>query len=264
MKFFIEKKIVHVHKKAYKIIKAQIAKKPDSLIGLAVGKTMDALYTLVSKDAKNNSIFWRKVKLFQIDENLGISPNSTFSFNHEVRKELKELIKIINPKNLFLINGQENLKFIIKQAYGFIKKNKGFDLIILGLGPEYDPHIAYNTTGKSFLNSKMRVVDLHPKLIESIKKKMHKGTPGRVSKKGITLGIKDILEAKKILLIAYGKEKAKSIKLAFSGKVNLKKASASALQLHKDLIVVVDKHAGLSLQGGLKSRRSNPDRLILK
>ena len=62
--------------------------------------------------------------------------------------------------------------------------------------------------------------------------------------KGLTIGIKDILETKKVLLIAYGKEKAKSVKLTFKGKVDTKRASASALQMHKNLDVVMDKEAG--------------------
>ena len=207
------------------------------------------MYKLISKDAKKYPKIWSKVKLFQIDENIGVSPSNSLSFNYELRKKLKPLFKIVDSKNIFLIDGTENTKTTIKEAYRFIKHNKGIDLIILGIGPEYDPHIAYNTTGKSSLDSKMRVVNLHPKIVEKIKQRdgetaRRRKTPTR----GITLGIKDILECKKALLIAYGKEKAKSIKLAFGEKVNMKRASASALLLHKDLYVVVDKDAALNLK----------------
>ena len=78
------------------------------------------------------------------------------------------------------------------------------------------------------------MVELHPKIVQKI---------SALRIKGITLGIKDILEAKHILLIAYGKDKAKSLKLAFCGKVNMKRASASVLQLHKNLFVIADKDA---------------------
>ena len=235
MKLFITKDKKTSDKKAFSIIKKQILKKSDSLIGLACGKTTDNLYKLISNDAKKYPKRWSRLKLFQIDENLGAPANSSLSFNYEIRKELKNLFKIINPKNMFLIDGTTNPKITIKEAKTFIKKNKGIDLIILGLGPYYDPHIAYNTSGKSSINSRMRVVELHPKVGACCSKPLQHIT------KGITLGIKDILECKKALLIAYGKEKAKSLKLAFSGKVNMKKASASALLLHKDLYVVVDK-----------------------
>jgi len=152
--------------KAFEVIKKQIIKKPDSLIGFAVGKTTDGLYKLISKDAKKNASVWKRVKLFQIDEKIGISSNSANSFNFEIRKELKDLLKIIKKENVFLIDGIKNPKKTIKEAYSFIRRNKGIDLIILGIGPEYDPHIAYNTTSKSSINSRMRVVKLHPKTVQ--------------------------------------------------------------------------------------------------
>ena len=264
MKLLIAKNKSSGDKKAFEIIKAQVMKKPGSLIGLAVGKTTDGLYKLISRDAVKNPKTWKKVKLFQIDENLRVAPNLKISFNYEIRKKLKNLLEVTNSKNIFLMDGTENPNKIIKSAYKFIHKNKGIDLIIIGIGHEYDPHIAYNTTGKSGLNSRMRVVDLHPKAIHVIVRRLEESTRqshnvleiaspepalseanvARNNIQGITLGIKDILETKKVLLIAYGKEKAKSIKLAFKGKVNSKRASASALQLHKNLEVVIDKNAG--------------------
>jgi len=215
--------------------------KPDSLIGFAVGKTTDGLHKLISKDAKKNPKRWKKLKAFQIDENIGAPPNSLISFSYELRKELKNLFKILNPKNIFLIDGTKKSKTTIKEAYSFIRKNKGFDLIVLGLGPEYDPHIAYNTAGQSSINSRMRVVRLHPKVSKKLRDKAGKSLPWQAPTKGITIGLKDILDSKKILLIVYGKEKAKSLRLALK-KVSTKVAPASALLLHKDLYVLVDKN----------------------
>lgn len=247
MRIFIEKNKKDVDKKAFETVKRQVLKKPDLLIGLAVGKTTDNLYKLISKDSKKKPKKWGRIKLFQIDENLGVSPNSKTSFNFEVRNELKDLLKILNPGNVFLIDGTIKPADTIKEAYAFIKRNKGINLIILGLGPEYDPHIAYNTTGKSSLNSRMRVVDLHPKTVKRINVGASPNLPLQRITKGITLGIKDILECKKVLLVAHGKDKAKSLKLALSN-VDMKKSSASALLLHKDLHVVVDKHAAKYLE----------------
>ena len=252
MKIFTRKSTKECNKKAFEIVKSQVLVKPDLLIGLAVGKTTDDLHKLISNDAAKNPSIWKKIKLFQIDENLGLSSQHSLSFNFEIRKELKNLFKITNPKNIFLIDGVQNPKITIKEGYKFIKNNKGIDLIILGLGPEYDPHIAYNTTGKSSLNSTMRVVDLHPKIVKKLMGETCHGmsqqkAPQKASTKGITLGIKDILETKKALLIAFGKDKAKSVSLALNKKINMKKASASALLLHKDLIVVLDKDAGNDL-----------------
>ncbi|GEM_PF-3518894 len=240
MQLFIAKNKNFGDKIAFEVIKKQITAKPDSLIGFAVGKTTNKLHRLISKDVLNHKKQWEKIKVFQIDENLGVSPKSPLSFNNEIERELKNLLKAANPKNIFLMDGTKNPKTTIKKANDFIKKNKGIDLIILGLGPEYDPHIAYNTSGKSGLNSRLRVVALHKKTIEELSK----GSINQTPTKGITVGIKDILDVKKVLLIAYGKDKAKSLKLALK-KVNMKKASASALLLHNDLTVVIDNEAAM-------------------
>ena len=239
MKFYITKNKKQGDKKAFGIIKKQALKKPDSLIALAAGKTTDGLHKLISKDVKRFPKRWQKIKILQIDENLGLSPNSPLSFNFELRKELKSLFMILPSKNIFFINGTKNPKQTIKEAYRFIKQNKGIDLITLGIGPEYDPHIAYNVSGKSSLRSKMRVVRLHPKYVETCRSR---GVPWHAPTKGITLGIKDILKARSIVLMAYGKNKAKSIELAFkSKKINITKVPASAIHLHKNAYVVVDK-----------------------
>ena len=190
MRLFISKNKKSGDKKAFKLIKEQILRKKDALIGLAVGKTTDSLYSLISKDVTKNKQSWKKVKLFQIDENLGIPSSSPLSFNYEIRKELSNLFKIVNPKNIFLIDGRDKPHITIKKAYKFLKLHGGIDLLILGIGPEYDPHIAYNTTGKSSLDSKMRMVELHPTV------RACRGKPY-----GITIGIKDILNAKKIAII---------------------------------------------------------------
>lgn len=245
--FFISKNKKTGSKKAFDIICSQIKRKPTSIIGLAAGRTTDILHKLISRDAKKNPKAWKKIKILQIDEILGASPSSSLSFNYELRKELKPLLSILPKKNVFLINGTKNPKITINKTYNFINKGKGIDLITLGIGPSYDTHIAYNPKGKSSINSKMRVVKLHPRTIKNIKKRVN----GRLDKKynkGITLGIKDILKSKKALLMAFGKEKKKSLNNALERKIDVKNVPASALQLHKDLTVITDINACKNLK----------------
>ena len=234
---------------AFKYIKAQIKKKPASLLALAAGRTTDGLHKLISNSAKKNPHFWRQVKVLQIDEIVGAKPTSSLSFNFELNCELKDLFKIIKTKNVCLINGNQNFKKTISNLKKFISKNKGIDLITLGIGPHYDPHIAYNTKGKAFLNSSVHVVKLHPKTARNIKKRIKekKGGIKKSFKKGVTLGIKDILGAKKAILLAYGEEKSRSLDLAFNKNIDVKNVPGSALQLHKNLYIVTDKLAGKCL-----------------
>lgn len=228
MNLFIFRNKQLTSKKAFQIIKKQVKIKPDTLIGLAAGKTTDSLYKLISKDALKHPKIWSRIKVFQIDERVGACHGKPLqSFNFELRSELKPLFKLLKPKNIFLMDGSKNPNLTIKEAKRFLKKNKEIDLLILGIGPKYDPHIAYNTRGKTKLNSSFRIIRL-------FKSKL----------KGITIGTKEILQSKKILLLAYGKDKAKSMELAFKKKININKVPASALQLHKDLYVVIDRDAG--------------------
>ena len=233
MKLFILKNKKAGDKKAFEIIKKQVKTKPNSLIGLAAGKTTDSLYKLISKDVLNYPKAWVKSKIFQIDEKLG--KDSRKSFSHELQQELKPLFKILSPENIFLMDGNKNPKLTIKNAKHFLKEK--IDFLILGIGPEYDPHIAYNTKGQTNLKSSIRVINLHVV-----------GSPSRGAQiRGITIGIKEILASKKILLLAYTKKKADSLHLAFNGKVDIKNVPASALQLHKNLFIVIDKDAGCKI-----------------
>src|SRR3990167_8868015 len=102
MKLFILKNKKAGDKKAFEIIKKQVKTKPNSLIGLAAGKTTDSLYKLISKDVLNYPKVWSKIKIFQIDEKLG--KDSRKSFSYELQKELKPLFKTLSPENIFLMD----------------------------------------------------------------------------------------------------------------------------------------------------------------
>ena len=110
MKLFILDNKKQANKKAFLIIQKQILKKPNSLIGLAAGKTTDGLYKLISKNAKASPNKWKKLKLLQIDENLDFSPDSPKSFNFEIRQELRDLIKLIKKGNVFLMDSTRSTK----------------------------------------------------------------------------------------------------------------------------------------------------------
>jgi len=200
------------------IILKQVTKKQSSILGLATGKTMIPIYKKLTK------INFSKTKTFNLDEYL--NSNKLRSFMN------KYLFNKINIKkeNIFFLDGKTNNPAKECEQYEKqIKKNK-IDLQILGIGR--NTHIGFNEPGSKF-NSKTRKV----KLTEQTRKDNPNSEPY-----ALTMGIKTILQAKKIILIATGKHKARAVKQTIESKPSIE-IPATALQKHKNTIFILDKAA---------------------
>ena len=129
----------------------------------------------------------------------------------------------VNKKRIFLING--DTKNSEKECFNYEKriKENPIDLQLLGIGE--NGHIGFNEPGSS-RNSKTRVVKLT-----------------HIEGTAITMGIKTIMKAKKIILLASGKKKAKAIYGLVKGKIT-EEVPASFLREHKDFILIIDRKAG--------------------
>lgn len=209
---------------ATSLVKEQLNKKPSSTLGLSTGKTMIPFYNHL-KCAK---LDFSKAKTFNQDEYLYPDKKTRsyaqymsyyFLKNDNIKKENFH-IPPYNPSDS---------KKAAEEYEKKITKAK-VDLQILGLGR--NGHIGFNEPGSSF-SSKTRVV----KLTDSTKKANHTS-----SGLAITIGISTILKAKKIILIATGKHKARAVKAMLQGPVS-PKCPASVLRKHKDVIILLDKKA---------------------
>jgi len=212
MQIIKTKNYKELSEKAFKIISKEIKKKPNSKIGFATGKTPIELYKKLAKSKINFS----KIKAFNLDEYYPIKKTNKKSFYYYMQKRIIKPLKI---SKYFLLNGEDNPKEQIKNYKKFIKKP---DIIILGIGK--NSHIAFNEPN-SKPNSKTRLINL-----------IHKKT------KAITIGISEIITAKKIILITSGKNKTKAIKHLIQDKPN-SKYPATFLKKHKNFIVIVDETA---------------------
>ena len=204
----------------------EVKRNPRLKIGFATGKTYKEVYKKIVYLTKRKKIDLSKIKMYQIDEYFN-TKEKYFTFNY-----LKKYL--IKPLNL-----DKNQIHMIKESYNFYKEHHkdkidNLDFIFLGIGE--DSHIAFNEPG-SYKNSKIRIIKL-----SSITRKDNFGNLNNSPKLAITIGIKEILDSKKIILIAFGKNKSKPILDSFSGKI-LKKYPASFLQKHKDFILILDKKA---------------------
>ncbi|MFH1376557.1 MAG: glucosamine-6-phosphate deaminase [Candidatus Woesearchaeota archaeon] len=225
MKIIKTKDYNELSKKASDILIKEIAKKPNVVIGFASGFTPLGLYKILIKKKTDFS----KIKSFNLDELYPIKKSDKKSYSHYMFKNLFNHVNI-KKSNINLLNGET--KNPTRECLNYekkIKKNK-IDIQILGLGA--NGHIAFNEPG-SKLNSRTRLVNLSKETKKSKK----------ISKRALTVGIKTILSAKKLILLASGNKKAKAVRCLVKGSIG-KGCPASYLRKHKNFILIMDKGAG--------------------
>lgn len=235
MKLIITNSYDELSQKAGQIVKQAILKKADLVLGLATGSTPIGLYKELVKARNKEGLDFSKVIFFNLDEYFGIASENKNSYHYFMQKHLFSKINI-NQKSIFILNGQTKNEAKHCQWYeGKIKEKKGIDLQILGIGA--NGHIGFNEPRSSF-NSRTRLVNLNKQTIKDNSRFF--SSMDDVPKKALTMGLATIMEAKTIILLAFGKHKAKIIKKALTGPIT-EKVPASVLQNHSDLIVILDK-----------------------
>lgn len=233
MKIIIAKNKKESIKKAVSIISAIIKKKPKSVLGLATGKTMVPLYKELVKKYKKNEINFSKVSTFNLDEYSDLSENDKKSFHYFMNKYFFNHVNI-SKKNIHFPDS--NFEKYEKMIFA----SGGIDLQILGIG--HNGHIGFNEPGSSF-HSKTRKI----KLSDDTRKFNFLRLSKNIPKHAFTMGIKTIMSSKKIILLAFGKEKTEAIAKTIHGKIT-EKVPASVLRKHKNAIFIIDKKAAGKLK----------------
>lgn len=233
MKIIILKNGKEACEKAALLTIKEIKKKPNLVLGLATGKTMISFYNSLVKHFNKKEVSFFKVKSFNLDEYDGLGKDDKNSFRHYMDKKLFEKIDI-REENIFFLDGKsKNVNKTCKEYDKLLNKNRR-DLQILGIGR--NGHIGFNEPGSNF-KSKTRKIRLGRSTLKD----------NRGAKKfALTMGIKDIIDAKKIILIATGRGKADAIMNTVKGKIN-ENVPSSILQKHKNVILILDKSAASKL-----------------
>jgi glucosamine-6-phosphate deaminase len=227
------------------IIRDQILRKPNSVLGLATGSTPEETYGRLIKYHKDEGLSFSKLVTFNLDEYIGLPPSHDQSYYYFMHDRLFNHVDI-NEENVHVPMGMAPDPDAFCTWYeDEIVKAGGIDLQLLGIGG--DGHIAFNEPGSS-LASRTRVKTLTEQTIkDNAELFFGKGKEDLVPKFAITMGVGTILEARKLLLIAFGKRKAAIVKQLIEGPVT-SMVTASALQLHPDAIVVIDEEASAELE----------------
>lgn len=237
MQIYREKDYEGVSRRAANILWAQMIHKPDSVLGLATGSSPIGAYKRLIDFYDSGDLDFEKVVSFNLDEYYGLSNDNPNSYHYFMNQNLFSHVNI-KPENVYLPNGLAQDAKEESIAYDkLIESHGGIDIQLLGLG--HNGHIGFNEPDEAFTTG-THLVELTENTIEANSRLFDRLED--VPTKALTMGMKSIMNAKKILLIVSGKEKAKILKEALEGPIT-PRVPASILQLHKNVILVADESA---------------------
>lgn len=226
------------------LVAAELRAKPDLVLGLATGRTMESVYAVLVRWHETAGLDFSHCETFNLDEYIGLPASDPHSYRHYMDEHLFNRVNIV-PALTHLPNGvAPDLDLESNRYEGLIKAAGGIDLQLLGLGEA--GHIGFNEP-LSALRSRTR-----PKALTPTTRKQNAalfgGQLSAVPKRAITMGVGTILESRRCLLLATGASKAAILAKAVEGPIS-SMISASALQLHPRCTVIVDEAAARRLKG---------------
>lgn len=219
-------------RKAANVISAQVILKPDCVLGLATGSTPVGTYKQLIEWYKKGDLDFSKVTTVNLDEYCGLSPENSQSYHYFMEHNFFQHINIDRNKTHIPNGMAKDYEAECARYDKLIADLGGIDLQLLGIGR--NGHIGFNEPNISFEKT-THVVELDELTIKANARFFP--SLEEVPRKAITMGIKSIMQAKKILLIAYGPDKKEIMEKALHGPVT-PDVPASILQFHPDLTVV--------------------------
>ena len=237
MRIYLTKDYDSMSRKAANIISAQIILKPDCVLGLATGSTPLGLYRQLVEWYRKGDLDFSEVITVNLDEYQGLGSEDRESYASYMRENLFSLVNL-KPENCYLPDGKILDADVACRKYNALLESLGRqDLQLLGLGR--NGHIGFNEPGEYF-GKDVHCVELTRSTVEANRRFFEAGK--NVPAYAYTMGIRSILRAKRIIVIASGEEKADAVREVFFGEVT-PYVPGSILQLHNDVILVCDEGA---------------------
>lgn len=237
MLIYKTKNYEEMSRKAAALIAAQIIAKPDSILGLATGSSPVGTYHCLIKAYEDGDLDFSNVKSINLDEYKGLSPENDQSYRYFMNTNLFDHINI-DKSNTYVPNGLEmDTEKACSEYNEIISQSGGIDLQLLGLGP--NGHIGFNEPDHVFIAG-THCVNLTESTIEANKRFFE--SVDDVPRQAYTMGIQNIMSAKKIVVVVSGANKAEALAKAVNGPID-PQVPASILQLHPDVTIVADETA---------------------
>ena len=235
MKIFETKNYQEMSRKAANILSAQIILKPDCVLGLATGSSPIGTYDQLVEWYNKHDLDFSEVHTVNLDEYRGLTRDNDQSYYYFMHEFDRVNIK---PENTHVPNGMEpDADMECARYEELIRSFGGVDIQLLGLG--HNGHIGFNEPDTAFAKT-THCVNLTESTIEANKRFF--ASADDVPRQAYTMGIGTIMQAKKILLVVSGEDKAEIVEKAFYGPIT-PEVPASILQLHTDVVIVADSAA---------------------
>jgi len=225
------------------LIRFKQQKKETCVLGLATGSSPLKVYEELIRMHRDQGLSFFNVIFFNLDEYFPIEPDDHQSYHYFMKEHLFKYIDV-KEENIYIPDGNISNKELHDYCIDYenrINNFGGIDFQLLGIGRS--GHIGFNEPG-SHLNSQTRIITLdHITRSDAISAF---SSLEKVPRKAITMGINTILQAKRIVLMAWGRNKATIVKKAIEGEIS-SNIPATYLQLHKNTTLVLDKAASSEL-----------------
>jgi len=215
---------------------------PGCVLGLATGGTPEAVYAELVRLYRKGEVDFGAVTTFNLDEYVGLPPEHEQSYRHYMAARLFNAVNIPEERTHFPDGTAQDIAAACRAYEEAIRRAGGIDLQLLGIGR--DGHIGFNEPGSS-LASRTRIKTLTAETIRDNAR--YFGSEDAVPRHVVTMGIGTICEARRIIMLATGANKAEAVAAMVEGPVTAM-VPASALQMHPDVVVVVDEEAGSKLR----------------
>ena len=237
MRIYQEADYAGMSRRAANLISAEVIRRPDCVLGLATGSTPVGTYQQLAVWNQRGDFSFKEVRTVNLDEYKGLAPTHDQSYRYFMQTNLFDHVNI-EPANTNVPNGlAEDPEAECRRYNQVIRDLGGIDVQVLGMG--HNGHIGFNEPEEAF-ELETHVVDLTESTIKANARFF--ASEDEVPKKAMTMGIKSIMQARQILVVVSGEDKADIVKRAFTGPVT-PNVPASILQMHPNVVLVGDKAA---------------------
>ncbi len=213
------------------------------ILGLATGSSPKTVYAELVRMHREEGLSFKNVISYNLDEYYPMEPESIYSYHRFMKEQLFDHVDIPS-ENYHLPDGTlpaQRIQEFCREYEQQIEEAGGLDFQLLGIGG--NGHIGFNEPG-SLINSHTRLITLDHSTRAAAAAEF--GGLHKVPRRAITMGVTTILNAKRIVLLAWGERKAAVIRGAVEGEVT-EKNPASYLQTHQNSTFIIDQHAAVEL-----------------
>ncbi len=246
MRVIVARDYADASRKTANIISAQVILKPDSVLGLATGSSPMGAYRQLIEWNKNGDLDFSQVRTVNLDEYVGLGADDAQSYVRFMRENLFDHINIPR-KNTHLPNGlNRDAAGECARYDALIHSLGGVDLQLLGIG--HNGHIGFNEPSDVFVKG-TNCVDLTQNTIDANARFFD--DKSQVPRQAYTMGMLEIMQAKRVVMIVTGASKAHILKEAFCGPIT-PNVPASIMQLHPDFTLVADEAALAEMRSEIK------------